>query len=224
VALLRDAALVAGKDLRIEARSRVATNQVAPFAVLILVLFAFALEPDRGVLALAAAGLFWLAVTFSALLAVQRSFAIESSDGARDGLRLSGLDPAGIFLGKAAALAVELLALEALLGLGVVLLYNADLGGAMLLLLTCITATAGLAAAGTVYGVLAAGVRVRETLLPLLLLPVVAPVVLAATRASEAAIGTGTGDGWPWVRLLGAFAVIYTAIGAVAFGPLLEDA
>ncbi len=221
--MLRDALLVAGKDLRVEARSRVTLNQVAPFAVLVLVLFAFALEPDRGLLVRAAAGLFWLAVTFSALLAIQRSFAIESADGAGDGLRLSGLDPAGIFLGKAGAVAVELLALEVLLGVGVVVLYNADLRGAALLAATCVAATAGLAAAGTVYGVLAAGARVRETLLPLLLLPVVAPVVLAATRASEAALGQAADDGWAWVRLLGVFAVIYVAVGALAFGPLLEE-
>src|SRR2546423_6293534 len=99
--VFRDAALVAGKDLRIEARSRVAMNQVAPFAVLVLVLFAFALDPDRGVLARAAAGLYWVAVLFSSLLAVQRSFAVEAADSARDGLRLSGLDPAGVLLGKA---------------------------------------------------------------------------------------------------------------------------
>jgi heme exporter protein B len=225
--MLRDAGLVAGKDLLIEVRSRVTLNQIAPFAVLVLVLFAFALEPDRGLLTQAAGGLFWLAVTFSALLAVQRSFAVESADGGRDGLRLSGLDPAGIFLGKAAAVAVELLALEVLLGLGVVFLYDADLDGALLLGLTCVTATLGLAAAGTVYGVLAAGARVRETLLPLLLLPVIAPVVLAATRATEAALGSGGAgldSGWPWVRLLAAFAAIYLAVGAIAFGPLLEDA
>ena len=57
--------------------ARVATNQVAPFAVVFLVLFAFALDPDRGVLARAAAGLFWVAVLFSSLLAIQRSYAIE---------------------------------------------------------------------------------------------------------------------------------------------------
>src|ERR1700676_1679754 len=101
----RDAVLVAGKDLRIEARSRVATNQVAPFAILVLVLFGFALEPDRGVLGQAAPGLFWIAVLFCTLLAVQRSFAVEAADSALDGLRLSGLDPAGVFLGKAAAVA-----------------------------------------------------------------------------------------------------------------------
>src|SRR3954453_4011431 len=142
----RDAVLVAGKDLRIEGRSRVTTNQVAPFAILVLVLFAFALDPDRGVLVRASAGLFWVAVLFCSLLAVQRSFAVEATDGARDGLRLSGLDPAGIFLGKAAAVAPELAGLEVLLGLGVIVLYNADLQGALLLVVTCVAATVGLAA------------------------------------------------------------------------------
>lgn len=219
----RDAALVAGKDLRIEWRSRVATNQVAPFAGLVLVLFAFALDPERGVLARASAGLFWLAVLFAALLAVQRSFAVEAADGGRDLLRLSGLDPAGVFLGKAAAVAAQLVALEALLAVGVVVLYGVSLRGAALLVSTCLVATAGLAAAGTVYGVLAAGLRVRETLLPLLLMPVLAPVLIAATRASEAALGLGLDAGWRWVQLLGAFAAIYVAFGVLAFGPLLEE-
>ena len=218
-----DAAVMAGKDLRVELRSRVATNQVAPFALLVLILFAFALDPDRGVLGRAAAGLFWVAVLFSALLAVQRAFAIEAGDGTRDGLRLSGLDPAAIFLGKAGAVALQLVALEVVLGGGVVVLYDRALHGPALLVTTCLLATVGLAAAGTVYGALAAGLRVRETLLPLLLLPVVAPVLLAATRASEAALGGSPADGWPWVRLLGVFAVIYVAFGVVAFGPLLEE-
>jgi heme exporter protein B len=223
--MLRDAALVAGKDLRIEWRSRVATNQVAPFAVLVLILFAFALDGDRDVLARAAAGLFWVAVLFSALLAVQRSQGVESADGARDALRLSGLDPAGIFLGKAGAVFLQLLALQVLLGAGVILLYGVDLGGAGTLVLTCLVATAGLAAAGTLYGVLAAGLRVRETLLPLLLLPVVAPVLIAATRASESALLGAALDVAPadWIRLLSVFAIVYVAFGVIAFGPLLEE-
>jgi heme exporter protein B len=225
----RDAAIVAGKDLRLEVRSRVLVNQVAPFALLVLVLFAFALDPDSGVLARATAGLFWVAVLFCGLLAIQRAFAIEAADGNRDGLRLAGLDPAGIFLGKVAAVGLQLLALEILLGIGVAVLYNAGSGesteAASLALypVTALAATAGVAAAGSLYGVLAAGLRVRETLLPLLLLPIVAPVLIAATQAFEAALDGHAGEGWPWVALLGVFAVIYLAFGVVAFGPLMEE-
>lgn len=227
--MLRTARLVAAKDLRIEARSRVGVNQVLPFALVVLLLFAFALDPDRGVLKAATPGLYWVTVLFVLLLAVQRAFAVETADGAVDALRLSGLEPPGVFLGKAAALVVLLVALEVLLLVGVVVLYEAEVraDGAVLLVTAAVVTTVGLAATGTLYGALAAGLKVRETLLPILLLPVLAPVLIGATRAFEAALGTGgaaTSEGWPWVGLLGVFALAYTALGVVAFGPLLEEA
>ena len=83
---------------------------------------------------------------------------------------------------------------------------------------------AGLAAAGTVYGVLAGGLRTRETLLPLLVLPAVVPVMLGGTRAFEAALDGAPSDAWPWVQLLTAFAVLVVSAGVLAFGPLLEEA
>lgn len=221
--MFRDAALIAGKDLRIELRSKVTLQQVAPFAVLLLILFGVALDPDRGVLARASAGLYWVAVLFCALLAIQRAFTIEAVDGGRDALRLAGLDPAGVFLGKAAAIAVQLAALEVVLAVGVVVMYGAEVTGWPLLVVTCVAATAGLAAAGTLYGVLAAGLRVRETLLPTLLLPVLAPVLIAATKSFEAALGGVAADGWPWCGLLGVFSLLYLAFGTLAFGPLLEE-
>ncbi len=222
--MLRDAALVAGKDLRIELRSRVALNQVVPFAAAVVLLFGLALGPDRSVLAPAAAGLFWIAVLLSALLATQRSFAVESADGARDGLRLSGLDPAGIFLGKVGAVVAELLVLEVLLAFGVAVLYGAHLAGALVLLGSCLAASIGLGAVGIVYGAVASGLRVRETLLPLLFLPVAAPVLLGATKAWDEALRGTPSHALGWLSLLAVFAVVYVAIGVVAFGPLLEDA
>jgi heme exporter protein B len=227
--VLKAAALVAGKDLRIEARSRVGLNQVVPFAFCVLLLFAFALDPDRGTLTAAAPGLFWLAVLFCTVLGTQRAFAVEATDATRDAMRLSGLDPAGVFLGKAGALAVQLLALEVVLGIGVVVLYNTDLraGGVVLLVVAALVTTAGLAATATLVGALSAGVRVRETLLPLLLIPVVTPVLIGATRAYEAALGTGgasTSEGWPWVGLLGVFALAYGAFGLLGYGALMEEA
>jgi heme exporter protein B len=220
----RDAALVGAKDLRVEMRSRVTTMHVAPYAVLVLLLFGFAFDQNHTLLRQATPGLFWLAVLLCSLLAVQRSFAVESADGARDGLRLSGLDPAGIFLGKAAAIAVQLAALEVLLGLGVVVLFAADLRDPGLLLASAAAATLGLAAAGTVYGMMSAGLRVRETLLPLLVLPVVAPVLLGATQAWMAALGLSVADGWKWLVLLVAFAAIYLTLGVLGFSTLVEDA
>ena len=102
----REAGLVVGKDLRIEARSRVALAQILPFGLIVILLFAFALDPDRGVLPRVAPGLFWIAVLLAALLAIGRAFATEEQHRARDGLRIAGLDGAAIFLGKAAAIAI----------------------------------------------------------------------------------------------------------------------
>ena len=221
--LLRDAALVLSKDLRLEWRSRVIVSQVVPFAVLVLVLFAFALDPDRRVLTQATPGLFWLAVLFSTLLALQRAFGVEAADGVGDALRLSGLDPAGIFLGKVAGIAVHLLVLQVVLGVGVTVFYGATPAGPLLLVATCLAATAGLAAVGSLYGVLSAGMRVRDTLLPLLMLPVVAPVLIASTQAFAAAYDRTSGEGWRWFGLLAVFALLYLAIGIFAFEPLLEE-
>jgi len=224
----RIARLVAGKDLRIERRSRVLTNQVLPFAGVTMVMFAFALDASS-VLERVAPGLIWLATLFSLLVLVQRSFAVESHDGALDALRVAGVDPVAIFWGKSIALAVQLAVLEVVLLIAAVLLYGADVpvGGIVLLATTLLTATSGLACVGTLYGGLTAGFTGRETLLPLLVLPVVAPVLIGATRAVESALGTDgvpLSEGWPWIGLLTVFAVAFGVGGALAFGPLIEEA
>lgn len=223
----RVAWLVAGKDLRIERRSRVVTNQIVPFAAVTMVMFAFALDADV-VLQRVAPGLVWLATLFSMLVLVQRAYAIETDDGGLDALRVAGVDPAALFLGKAMALAVQLAVLEVILLGTAVVLYGAEIRpeGAVLLVTTLITATCGLAVVGTLYGGLAAGFRGRETLLPLLVLPVVAPVLIGATRAVESALGTAgavVSEGWPWVGLLAVFAVAFGVGGTLAFGPLIDE-
>ena len=225
--VVRTAVLTARKDLRIEMRSRVLANQVLPFALIVMVMFAFALDSDA-VLQRVAPGLVWLAAVFSTLFMVARSFAVETADGAMDQIRSSGISLTGVFLGKMLALFAQLLALVALLVAAAVVLYRAEIswGGGVLLVTTAGTATCGLAAVGTLYGGLAAGTKGRETLLPLLLLPVVAPVLIGATRSTEAAFGTNgiaTSEGWPWSGLLAVFAVLFTVAGAIAFGPLIDE-
>jgi heme exporter protein B len=220
--MLRDALLVAGKDLRIEMRSRVALWQLLPFAVLALMLFAFALGPGPDVLRKSAPGLLWLAVLFCTVLATQRSFAIESGEGTRDGLRLSGIDPAGVFLGKAAAVGLQLIVLQAVLWAGIALLFDVRVQTVWLAVVASLLATVGLASAGVLYGSLSAGLRVRETLLPLLVLPIVAPVLLAGSRAWTAAAAGSVATGVSWLRILGPFAAVYLVVGVVLYGPLQE--
>ena len=218
---------VAAKDLRIELRSRVVTNQVLPFSGLVMVMFAFALDNDD-VLQRTAGGLVWLATLFSLFILVQRTFAVETYDGALDSLRVAGVNPQGIFIGKSAALFVQLLMLESVLFIAAVVLYRVNVNGSgAVLLVTCILcATAGLAFVGTLYGGLTAGARGRETLLPLLLLPVVAPVLICATRATESAFRSGgvtVGEGWPWVAVLAVFAAVFGLGGLLSFGSLIEE-
>jgi heme exporter protein B len=136
---------------------------------------------------------------------------------------MSGLDGGSIFVGKATAIAVELFLLEVVVGITVVVLYDVTLRGVLVLVCAALAATIALAATGTVYGVLAGGLRARETLVPLLVLPAVMPVMLGATRAFQAALDNAPSDAWPWVQLLAVFAVLVVAAGVVAFGPLLEE-
>ena len=228
------ACLIAVKDLRVERRSKIVTNQVLPFAGITMVSFAFALD-KQNVLDTVAPGLIWLATTFSLLILVQRSFSIETDDGALDAMRVAGIDARAIFLGKAMALAVQLLVLEILLLFAAAVFYGESIqsSGAqgpvlavVLLVTTLVSATCGLAAVGTLYGGLAAGFKGSETLLPLLTLPAVAPVLIGATKAVESAVGTAgavVSEGWQWVGLLAVFAVAFGIGGALAFGPLIDE-
>jgi heme exporter protein B len=220
--VLADLSLVAAKDLRIEFRSRVVANQVAPFALLVLVLFGVALDADQRTLRSFAPGLFWVAVLLCALLAVQRSVAVERADDAVVGLRLSGMSPSALFLGKATAVLVQLLVLEVLLTGGIIVLYRSSVEDVALLVLTGLTAGVAVAAAGTLYGAMAAGLGVRETLLPILLL-LLAPVLIGATRAFDDALGAAAVDGWAWLVLLAGLAVVLTLVGALAHRVLVED-
>ncbi len=219
----RDIVLVAGKDLRVEWRSRVTFSQVVPFAGLVLVLFGFALDANRPVLERATSGLFWITIMFVTTLAVQRSTSIETTDGARRALLLAGIEPMAVFAGKAAAVAVQLLAVELVLSGGIVVLYGAEIDSFLLVVATCLVATVGIAEAGTLLGALVAGVRARETVLPILLLPVLAPVLIGATRAFDDALGSVAVDGWAWLAMLAGFGVINLVLGALSYGVLLEE-
>ena len=203
------------------------TNQVLPFAAVTMVIFAFALDKET-VLEQVAPGLIWLATMFSLLVLVQRSFAIEADDGAIDTMRVAGSTPARSSSARRWRSPSNCSCSRWCSCVLAIVLYRqtVPVGGVVLLVTTLLLATCGLAAVGTLYGGLAAGVKGRETLLPLLVLPAVAPVLIGATRAVEAALGTVgavVSDGWPWVGLLAVFAVAFGVGGSLAFGPLIDE-
>ena len=219
------ALLVAGKDLRIERRSRVALQQILPFGGIVVVMFAFALDADRTALARprpGCSGPRCCSPRCSRSAGRSRS---RKSNGARDGLRLSGLDGGSIFVGKAAAIAVELFLLEVVLGVG----RRRALRRRPCTARSCCVLRGGGRDRRT------GGRPVRSTACwrpgcapatrscPLLVLPAVTPVMLGATRAFAAALDGSTSEAWQWVQLLAAFSLLAIAAGMTAFGPLLEE-
>ena len=215
--------LICRKDLQIEMRSRVVLLQIVPFAVLIMILFAFAFDADRPSLRDYASGLYWVTVLLVSILFILRSFGFEVENGATDNLRLSPVKPAFIFFGKALALFIGLALLQIIMGIFAVLLYDITIENYPLLIIAGVLGGAGLASAATLYGILSASLKSRETILPLLLLPVLLPVFLGAIRSFDDALGSATSNGWAWLSMLGAFAFIYTLLGSMVFGPLLRE-
>lgn len=219
--MIRTALLVAGKDLRIERRSRVLLWQVLPFGVMALVLCGLALGPSHAGNSSAGPGLFYLVMLLVTLLMINRSQVIEGSPGTRASVATLGLDPAGVFLGKALALAVELWIMSAVLLGGAVLLLHTQLSGTLEALPSVLVIVAALAAAGTLYGALSGGGQGPATLLPVLSFPAFAPLLIAGERSYSDALHGGALWQW-WVISLVALAA-YLAIGILLYGVLEES-
>lgn len=220
---LRQAGAVAAKDLRIGLRGRHAFATLLPFAATLLVAFGFAFGPGREILERTAPGLLWMALLFSAVIASRRAYQLEAEDGALEGLLLAPIDKAAIFLGKAAAVAAELLALSLAVLVLVVGLFDLSLGAPAHLSAAFALGVVGLAAVGSLFGVVAESARTREAIFPMLVLPLVTPVVIAGVRATDLAVTGRAADAAQWLGLLLAFDVVICSAGVLVFGFLMED-
>lgn len=219
--MIATALLVAAKDLRIELRSRVLAWQVVPFGVLALLLCGLALGPRQAGHSSAGPGLYYLVILLVTLLMINRSQAVERTAGTRASIATLGLDPAGVFLGKALALAVELWVTGLVLLAGSVLVLHTALHGAILALPSVLVALAALASAGTLYGALTAGGEGAATLLPVLALPAFAPLLIAGERSFSAALHGGAL--WQWWVIVAVALVAYLAVGILLYGVLEES-
>jgi heme exporter protein B len=221
----RIALAIARKDATAELRGRHATVSTLFFAAVVLLLFGFALGPDSRRLADAAPGLLWLAVVFAGLLAVGRLHLLETDDNALEQLALYPVSRRAIYAGKALGGFVTMLVLGLVVVAAVGILFAVDVAAALpTLLLTVILGAIGIAAVGTFYAGVTVRLRAREVMLPLLMLPVLAPLLLGAVKATAAALtGDPFGELGAWLQLLVAFDVVMVVAGAATYGYLLEE-
>jgi heme exporter protein B len=222
---LGDALLIARKDLAIEFRTRSAFLSVLVFALLGIVIFYFAWDSTAVSAADLAPGVLWVIFTFSGLLGLHRSFGVEQEEGAIDGLLASPVSREAIFLGKAGANLVFVLAVQAIAIPAVSLFYNLPLGGiALPLAAIALLAAIGLVAVGTLFSSMAANTRLSELLLPMLSLPFFVPIVIPAAQATAKLLsGRPVGDALAWLRLLLAFDLVFVAACMLAYPFTLEE-
>jgi heme exporter protein B len=215
---------VARKDLMLEARSRERLLSMGSFSVLVAIVFAFAVDP--GVPARSIAGaMVWVTVLFAGTLGLGRSFAMEREAEAMMGVLLAPVDRGALFLGKWLANFAIVLVVEAMVFPVFALLFNLGFRGSPAMLAAVVVlATAGFMALGTLFAALAAHTRLGETLLPILLLPLLSPVVIFACAATQRLLaGRPASDVVGQLKMLGAFDLVFLFVCAALFGAVLEE-
>lgn len=215
---------IAGKDLRLELRSRERIMSMLTFAVLVAVVFSFALDPTVRTRDLAGAML-WVTILFAGMLGLGRSFSLEREQDAMTGLLLAPIDRGALYLGKFIAnlvlLAVVVLVIFPVYGLFFQLSFWGSVGGLALVVgLSCV----GFMALGTLFSAIAANTRLGETLLPVLLIPLLLPIVIFAAGATQRLlVGRPLSEVMSVVRMLAAFDLIFLVVGTLIFASVAEE-
>jgi heme exporter protein B len=223
---LEHALAIAGKDLRIEWRSREIAYTTVFLAGLIVLIFAFAFISDEGKPSPGVtAGILWVAVLFSGTVALGRTFDRERENESIRSLLLSPAPRSAIYVGKLAATAFLMLLVEAVVAPLVALLFDADFGPHVgLVALTLLLGTVGFASVGVVFSAALLRARSRDTLLASLLYPVVVPVFLAGAKGTSQLIDPATAElssATFWLQFLAVSDVVFVAVGIWAFEPVV---
>ena len=224
--MIRAAGAILRKDLRLELRTRESVPAMALFSLTVFVLFHFGLDRDQleGDLA---SGVLWVTILLATVLGVNRLFAHEREGGALDGILLAPIDRTSIYYAKAAALFLYLVVLELIaVPAFAVLLLGPGLGGALPELLAILAlANLGLATVGALVAGIAAEARSRDLVTPLMLLPLVVPVLIAAANATKPLLAPNGGpdDLGKWLGFMGLFDIVFILLSVAVFDFLLED-
>jgi heme exporter protein B len=213
------------KDLAIELRTGEMASSMFLLALLVIIVFAFTLEPERLLAPEFLAGLSWTTLLVAGTLALNRSFVLERESGGLTGLALAPIDPGAIYLAKAFGnFLLLLIGGVVLLPLIAILLGTRGLAPSALLPLVMVLGVGGIAAIGTLCAAIASRTRAREVLLPILMFPLLAPLLLAATRTTTGAlIGEPASELQSWLLMLGGFDIVFATAGWMSFEYLLEE-
>lgn len=211
--------------MSIEFRTRSAFLSAVVFALLGIVIFYFAWDATAVSAIDLAPGVLWIVFTFSGLLGMHRSFGVEQPDRAIDGLLASPVARESIFLGKAIASLVFVVAVQTIAIPAVALFYNLPMGRvAAPLAMVAFLAAIGLVAVGTLFGAMAVNTRLAELLLPMLALPFFVPIVIPAAQATAKLMsGRPVGDAVAWLKLLVAFDLVFVVACTLAYPFTLEE-
>ena len=210
------------KDVMLELRTKDFVVSVFVFSLLVILIFSFAIEPSPQLVERVAPGVLWTAFIFGGVLGLTRSFALERDGGNLGGLLLAPVPRDAIYMGKMLASLIFMLAVEVLVYPAFGVLFDLPLFQAELVLVA-VLATLGISAVGTLFAAMAVNTRAREVMLPLLFLPAVVPVVIAAVEASAAALGGDSGEVLRWLPLLAAYDAVFVVACAFAFHFVVEE-
>lgn len=212
------------KDVRAEFRTKEMMSSMLIFALLVVVIFSFALDPADPQVRRAFPGILWVAFFFAGVLGLNRSFTSEKQGDCLQGLMLSPVDRSAIYFGKVAGNLVFMTAMEAITLPVFLIFYDYPVGGVgWRLVLVIVASTLGFVAVGTFLAALAANTRTSEILLPIILFPIVVPIVLAAVQSTGALLeGRVSVDVSVWLKVLAAYDTLFLVVPFLLFEYLLE--
>ena len=222
-AYLRAVGAIVWKDLAAELRSRELLSAMLVFAILVILIFNFALELDAKTRSTVTAGVLWVTFAFAGTLGLNRSMAIEKDRGCMDALLLAPVDRSAIYFGKAIGNLIFMLIVVVIVIPIYSILYNINLFNAGLLLVILL-GSIGYVSVGTLLASMAVQTRTRDILLPILLFPVEIPVFIAAVKASTGFLqGLEMAEIMPWINLLIVYDVVFTALAFMLFDYVVEE-